>query len=473
MQENSEKLKISVTDPFTEFEKHLNSFGNSRIFFSAPFGQGKTYFLNYFFEEKKTDFEVFKVFPVNYSVATNQDIFRYIKADILFQLMNKGILFEDSPETLIEISFLEHLALNKEQFILEFLRVASLLDKRIETFVNVSTALSNLFDSLKLNIKSEEESDMTTSTKFINDLLKEEGSIFEDNIYTQLIRTLLSKLKTFPQIKKPVLVIEDLDRMDPDHIFRILNVISAHYDNPHFPDEENKFGFDKIIIVADIKNIENIFHHKYGDKTDFNGYISKYFTSKPFEFTNQNELKDFLRNKYFNDNNEKTKSPHSKAFNLILEAMMFSNVLSLRELLRVTKVEFDSFRPPTFKNNNGYHEQRILFFKALSQLAFCFGNERMLQLTKMLKIENLFLKRREYDFYCRCIIPRFINGEFLEYNQSTYSGVVTTNGISNEYSIFELDKKDFRSPIHFSHTDFYEYLEKYALEFVGYDLVYS
>ena len=41
--------------------------------------------------------------------------------------------------------------------------------------------------------------------------------------------------------KKNVLVIDDLDRIDPEHIFRILNILSVH--NNHF-DSENKFSFD-------------------------------------------------------------------------------------------------------------------------------------------------------------------------------------------------------------------------------------
>ena len=36
--------------------------------------------------------------------------------------------------------------------------------------------------------------------------------------------------------KKPVLIIEDLDRLDPKHLFRILNVVSAHIDDSNRPD---------------------------------------------------------------------------------------------------------------------------------------------------------------------------------------------------------------------------------------------
>lgn len=72
---------------FSDFEKHLEE--NSRIVFSAKFGKGKTTFLKEifiknqekYFKEKK--YEVIHLFPVNYAVATNEDIFRYIKYDII------------------------------------------------------------------------------------------------------------------------------------------------------------------------------------------------------------------------------------------------------------------------------------------------------------------------------------------------------------------------------------------------------
>lgn len=74
--------------------------------------------------------------------------------------------------------------------------------------------------------------------------------------------------------------------MDPDHIFRILNVISAHCDTYNIQGEEfyNKFGFDKIIVVCDIDNIRSIFEHRYGKKVHFEGYINKMYSSEVFKY---------------------------------------------------------------------------------------------------------------------------------------------------------------------------------------------
>ena len=48
------------------------------------------------------------------------------------------------------------------------------------------------------------------------------------------------------------LIIDDFERIDPEHIFRILNVFSSHMEG----DENNILGFDHVIIVGDIENIK-------------------------------------------------------------------------------------------------------------------------------------------------------------------------------------------------------------------------
>lgn len=38
---------------------------------------------------------------------------------------------------------------------------------------------------------------------------------------------------------KSVLIIEDLDRIDPAHLFRIMNVLSSQVDNPYYSEVPN------------------------------------------------------------------------------------------------------------------------------------------------------------------------------------------------------------------------------------------
>lgn len=88
------------------------------------------------------------------------------------------------------------------------------------------------------------------------------------------------------------MLIEDLDRVDPAHLFRILNVLTAHIDRNQILVHEfeskqfrNKFDFDNIITVFDYLNTKKIYHHFYGTETSFEGYINKFITSNPFEYT--------------------------------------------------------------------------------------------------------------------------------------------------------------------------------------------
>ena len=103
------------------------------------------------------------------------------------------------------------------------------------------------------------------------------GSIYEWDDASKLIFNILSRLKFDSKepitSRETVLIIDDLDRLDPEHIFRLFNVFSAHYDNQN---EKNKFGFDKVIFVCDVENVRKIFHYKYGLDVEFNGYIDEF-----------------------------------------------------------------------------------------------------------------------------------------------------------------------------------------------------
>ena len=59
------------------------------MFFSGPFGIGKTYFLQNFFEQNQNHFEVFHLYPVNYQISNNNDIVELLKYDILVELLKK------------------------------------------------------------------------------------------------------------------------------------------------------------------------------------------------------------------------------------------------------------------------------------------------------------------------------------------------------------------------------------------------
>ena len=91
-----ELVKELIEEVAIEFKEHLELHGNERILFSGKFGKGKTTFLTQYFNEQSKycggeKYNVIFLDPVNYSVASNEDIFRYIKYDILLHLLEKGV----------------------------------------------------------------------------------------------------------------------------------------------------------------------------------------------------------------------------------------------------------------------------------------------------------------------------------------------------------------------------------------------
>ena len=75
--------------PFQEFKNHLSIPDNKRILFSGRFGLGKTTFIRWFFnqEEIRKQYEVLHIYPINYSVASNEDIFKYIKLEVISKIL--------------------------------------------------------------------------------------------------------------------------------------------------------------------------------------------------------------------------------------------------------------------------------------------------------------------------------------------------------------------------------------------------
>ena len=69
------------------FKSFIDLEDNHRIIFSAKFGAGKTYFLKNFFHKYLDDYEPIFLYPVNYQVSANEDIFELVKFDLLRSLL--------------------------------------------------------------------------------------------------------------------------------------------------------------------------------------------------------------------------------------------------------------------------------------------------------------------------------------------------------------------------------------------------
>lgn len=91
-----------------------------------------------------------------------------------------------------------------------------------------------------------------------------------------------------------------MDRLDPAHLFRIMNVFSAHMDYGYRSMQPidsslvgNKFGVSNVVFVMHEKNTEALFHHFYGECADYDGYMSKFYNKDIFRFSFAEEKENY------------------------------------------------------------------------------------------------------------------------------------------------------------------------------------
>lgn len=301
MKDNSIKFEIPVEGAITRFYNHLDT--HDRTILSAKFGDGKSFFLQKFIndEDIKKEYVFLTLYPVNYQVEENRDVFELIKYDLLIQMFVKGILQPDFKMTNAQ-ALGWCLQLNSPTLVEGLLPIyASLcLDpvsaKLVAAFLKAHKAIG-LFKK-KVDNFTESLRDRQID-KFLKEISKNPVSGYD--VITEIIQKGLFDYKKEYIGKKIVLVIEDMDRMDPGHLFRILNVFSAHIDyNYRFSIEDdtpfigNKFGLDKVVFVMSYNNTEHIFHHIYGAGAEFSGYIHKFCSSNYFEYSFSEEKENYL-----------------------------------------------------------------------------------------------------------------------------------------------------------------------------------
>ncbi len=345
-----EEFKIPIEELFPKFKEHLEIKNNSRVLFSGKFGIGKTYFLKEFFKVNQ-EYEVFHFSPVNYQINSNEDISEFLKYDILVELnkRNKDIFQKNDYNNLIDLQRLFFIW-GKNNFT-EIFKTGLLYIPKLGRPLKEITELVENFWTFKRKIEAGEKG-------FAEDFLKriKGKNITETDYLSELLREKIQKQKNR---KQSILILDDLERIDPEHIFRILNIFSAHFDlqNKELP---NKFGFDKIILVADVQNLKSIFHHKYGEQTDFNGYFDKFFVVEIFPFKNEEVIAKAINEKIIShfrvEDKNLSKELENSAFYLtiFLKDILLKSLeldgkekLNLRQLLKGVKCQI-----PIFKNAN-------------------------------------------------------------------------------------------------------------------------
>ena len=285
---------IPVDDAMVRFGNHLLS--HDRVILSAKFGDGKTFFLEKFKEKCKEDenspFEFITLYPVNYQVLENRDIFELIKHDVLLQMLLCGMIdidYEMTDRMAFEFYIQNHFVSVGESF-LTMLKACG-ADDGVTTALFAAFKSANWLMCLKKQIDAfKKESDQT---EFLDKYLAlfDENSVYENDVITKIIRDNIESYQK-RKGKRVVLVIEDMDRLDPAHLFRIMNVFSAQMDYGYRsmqPINEtlvgNKFGVSNVVFVMHEKNVEAIFKHFYGDNADYEGYMSKFYNKDIFRFS--------------------------------------------------------------------------------------------------------------------------------------------------------------------------------------------
>ena len=321
---------INISGKLNVFAQYLET--TDRIILSAKFGDGKTYLLNELRNDEvmRDKYEFFTIYPVNYSVAKNEDVFEYIKRDIIVQFYEKKLLEKIDLNALFGSEFTFDDLTSVVSFLL--------------SCVPIGEFYNNVFKKF-LEKKEEYEEKKHTVDKYLSRFANAAGCIYEEDGYTKLIRRAIKWISQDHSLnggewkaKKPVLIIEDLDRLDPKHLFRILNVVSAHIDDSNRPDiVGNKFGFNNIVLVMNYDVTKHIFHHFYGEQACYEGYMSKFLSREPFRYS----IKSIMIRDFEAQLGEKLGIhellPHLQNFREKLAGS------SLRDLYKLTQFDTDSY----------------------------------------------------------------------------------------------------------------------------------
>jgi hypothetical protein len=313
---------INIDKELIEFKEHIER--NERTILSSGFGDGKTYFLDKFKENNKGQFKFITIYPVNYQIANNREVFEYIKRDILIQMVANGMIKPDYeiPESMMIQYFIMNNSGTIFDTLLGTMPLLGLTEPTVAAFLlglKSLKCIKSMYDWLKdYKKKIENKEDINIIESFIESFSMEKGGPYEIDLITKLIIDNIRWYKESSPKRKVILIIEDLDRIDPEHMFRILNVFTAHIDRKYqleswslhnndnmisYENLDNKFGFDNIVTVFDYDRTEQTFRHKYGEKANYKGYISKFIIQVPYKYsiteTARKRLREYIVGKCF------------------------------------------------------------------------------------------------------------------------------------------------------------------------------
>lgn len=306
-EEEIEQGLIPISSQVLEFFHHLDT--HPRTILSARFGDGKSYFLKHVNEEPCDEagtYEFLTIYPVNYQLADNCDIFELIKRDILVQMIVHGMIdpeYEVSDDVALYF-WLQNKGVDITESVFQFLGNIDAAPEEVKVVLSAFKGL-HLFEGLRKKFNEFRAETIKSRDNLLCEFLDKTDKhfIYENDVITRIIRECIQQYKEKHKYKKVALVVEDLDRLDPAHIFRILNVLSAHMDycnrwgiESDSTLDGNKFGFDNIVLVLDYDNLREIYKHFYGSSNSFDGYINKFCGNGVFRFSLNDIREDFIYN---------------------------------------------------------------------------------------------------------------------------------------------------------------------------------
>lgn len=403
------EIKIETNQILGDFKSHLDIDDNNRILFSGPFGTGKSTFLKEFIDINKTDYYAVKIYPVHYSVASNEDVFELIKYDILFHLFNeKEEILKLKKEDFSKFLKAQMFVLNGMKFKPLLYSILELSGKIGTPVINFIKELNNVYDDFKDYDKKTKIDENQLIKDYLQSIENIPGNIKEFDSNSQLISELLERVKS-KEVEKPlkkVLIIDDLDRLDPEHIFRLFNVFSAHHDEVT---NTNKFGFDKVIFVCDVENIRKIFNNRYGSDVDFSGYIDKFYSLTPYDFDSRKYVKESISlllkkvaiSEKLNYYNFETNKRFFDSLKAVVLSLIDAKLLNLRMLIQYPVFSIPELTFKAGKSRTIYYRQSpilvLFYFLRNFYTSFDILHQNLIYLNEKFSKENF--KSKTYDYY--------------------------------------------------------------------------
>ncbi|MDM1065523.1 hypothetical protein HXZ88_07800 [Myroides odoratimimus] len=458
-----ENIKIPNNSIITEFKEHLDLELNQRILFTAPFGAGKSTFIDDFKTVHKDEYRFIRLYPVNYAISANEDIFELIKFDILFELMahhnEKIALVKEDFDFWLRMSMFMQ---NKADLMPLFLHIISLhetIGKPVAKFIEVVKPLVTNFKKYSEEINIDESGDVFG---FLETFESKKGNPYEMDATSQFIFNLVDRLKgdvlsnedkiTSDEDKKrtnkTVLVIDDLDRLDPDHIFRLFNIFSAH---THSITGENKFGFDKVVFVCDIENIRKIYAHKYGEGVDFSGYMDKFYSVKPFIYDNfkylTQKITAIIDQSTFRSSSEKNIVKEDSVVYLlsaVLKILSKNKAINLRSLFKSRTFLLRIKKHITIRDNITLSKNSISLIVVFEIIQEMLGGWAHLEKALLIVKDNNFYTKKYFDenqnFMEKYNLINYDYGHEIDYVMREVFKVFVAEYLKNEDKTTDGDK---------------------------------